>query len=111
MPRSSLLISQTRAIIIPALTQSWPLGQTFPPLVPLAKTADYRGCNPKQGEVMPIKLKPCPFCGSDDAYYDIEKIFCDACRAVFEFEPDPNFEGTEEEEQIAAWNKRAGEGK
>ena len=81
----------------------WPLGQTFPPLVPLAKTADYRGCNPKQGEVMPDKLKPCPrkdrgllaVCWNVDRWY----VFCDVCL-------DRGPEAKTEAGAIAAWNNR-----
>lgn len=56
-----------------------------------------------------IKLKPCPFCGSEDVEYtnfgkgfDMWLIQCDECEAMF---PLLN----SREEAIQRWNKRAGD--
>ncbi len=61
-----------------------------------------------------MKLKPCPFCGSDDIHIKVHRnkhqeevgaqIECYGCLSVY-----VQVEACSQEELIQAWNKRAGE--
>lgn len=69
------------------------------------------------------KLKPCPFCGSDDVdeTYSYEcntlgtknpEIFCNSCKVIFSVEDDSPYTNCEEDymyrraKTIEAWNRR-----
>lgn len=68
------------------------------------------------------KLKPCPFCGSEDLYetYSQEyalgtknpEIFCNSCKAIFSIEDDSPYMNCDEdykyrkEKTKEAWNRR-----
>lgn len=70
-----------------------------------------------------IKLKPCPFCGSEDIYKTHSEeipfgtknpeIFCNTCKAIFAVEDDSPYLNCDEdfkyrrEKTAEAWNKRA----
>lgn len=76
------------------------------------------------GEVPEVteKLKPCPFCGSEDVYetYSQEypggpedpEIFCNSCKAIFLIEVDSPYKYRDEdfayrkEKTREAWNRR-----
>lgn len=71
---------------------------------------------------MADKLKPCPFCGSEDIYetYSQEyafgtknpEIFCNSCKAIFSIEDDSPYMNCEEDyayrrdKTAEAWNRR-----
>lgn len=70
-----------------------------------------------------VKLKPCPFCGSEAIYetYSQEyalgtknpEIFCNSCKAIFSIEDSSPYMNCDEDykyrkqKTIEAWNRRA----
>ena len=71
---------------------------------------------------MSDKLRPCPFCGSEDLYetYSQEyafgtknpEIFCNSCKVIFSIEDDSPYMNLEEDyayrrvKTAEAWNRR-----
>lgn len=65
------------------------------------------------------KLKPCPFCGSEDVYLlnkdgyaDLTTvIFCNACKSTvfIEDNEEEGYDDKTREKAIEAWNRREGE--
>ena len=76
----------------------------------------------ERGEPMSDKLRPCPFCGSEDLYetYSQEyafgtknpEIFCNSCKVIFSIEDDSPYMNLEEDyayrrvKTAEAWNRR-----
>lgn len=68
------------------------------------RAAVFAAVSSERGEVMSKKLKPCPFCGSDDVicdmFEDVYFVECWDCCAKVE-----SYNGLED--AVAGWNARA----
>lgn len=75
-----------------------------------------RACDPSVADGLNQRLRPCPFCGSEDLYVTLEDgyidssvvVFCNACKVSVKLE-DNDQEGDSADNRIKAvraWNRR-----